>query len=71
VSANVTPEKLELIRQRLDEGWSINQLKKTYGITWATVNRHFPNRGMDRSEAGKIAAAHRRAYVKIGPFHKA
>lgn len=69
MSANVTPERLELIRTRLEEGWSLNQLKKTYGITWATVNRHFPDhKRMGKVEAGGLAAAKRRATYKVGKF---
>jgi hypothetical protein len=69
VSNEASAAKLELIRTRLEEGWSLNQLKKTYGITWATVNKYFPDRQrMSKNEGGLIAAAHRRAVYKVGRF---
>lgn len=53
--ARPTPERLAEIAARLDEGWPVREVERTYGTTWRTVARHFPGRGWTKSEAGRHA----------------
>ncbi|AYN58260.1 helix-turn-helix DNA-binding protein [Arthrobacter phage Kepler] len=53
--ARPTPERLEEIRARLDDGWSTKEITRTFGITWRTINRHFPGRGWTKAQAGEFA----------------
>lgn len=57
MSANMTPEKLEMIRERLADGWSWRQIELTHGVTYATMKRHFPGTQMSRSAGGRLGAA--------------
>lgn len=65
MAKTITTERLAFFEELLDEGWSFWQIQKTYGTTWATLNRHFPGRGMDQREAAKLGAASRRLTLKL------
>lgn len=62
---NVTPERKALFEECLNDGWPFIQIQKTYNVSWLTLNRLFPGRGMDLKEAAKLGAATRRANGKI------
>lgn len=49
------PELLAEIEARLDDGWSVREIERTYGTTWRTIARHFPGRSWTRSQAGQHA----------------
>jgi hypothetical protein len=62
---NITPERLALIQQCLDEGWPLIQITKTHGVCWRTMRRHFPeHRGLDRTTSAQLGAAARRATIR-------
>lgn len=50
-----SPELLAEIAARLDDGWPVKEVARTYGTTWRTVARHFPGRSWTRAEAGRHA----------------
>lgn len=50
-----SPERLAEIEARLDDGWSVREIERTYGTTWRTIAAHFPGRSWTRSQAGKHA----------------
>lgn len=50
----LSPERKKLIEDCLADGWSWNQIKKTHGVAYNTMKRHFPGTGMDLSEAGRL-----------------
>lgn len=53
----ISPQKLALVKDCIDEGWPIIEITRTYGVTRVTVKRHFPEyRGMDMKEASSMGA---------------
>jgi hypothetical protein len=58
---NITEERLALIRRCLEDGWSWHQIHLTHGVSWQTMNRHFPGTQMDLREAGRLGGAIRSA----------
>lgn len=65
MAATITRERLQLFEACLDDGWSFSQIRQTYGATWQTLNRHFPGRGMSRTEGARLGASARRAYQRV------
>jgi hypothetical protein len=60
--------------QMLDDGAPVKEVAATLGSTEATVHRHFPGRGWDRSTVGRHARAVRTAsdgfqLLNITPFY--
>ncbi len=56
-----TPERKALFEKCLDEGWPFIQIQKTHNVSWHTLNKLFPGRSMDNTEAAKLGAAARKA----------
>ncbi|WAB09139.1 helix-turn-helix DNA binding protein [Arthrobacter phage Eesa] len=51
-AARPSPELLAEIEDRLNDGWPVREIERTYGTTWRTVTRHFPGRSWTKSQAG-------------------
>lgn len=56
-----SPETLAAWDQHLADGWPYTEVAKTYGVSAPHVAKHFPGRGMSRSEYSKLGAATVRA----------
>lgn len=51
----LSDEKLAVLRECVEDGWSIRQIILTHGTCWRTIKRHFPDyHGMDFREAGHL-----------------
>ncbi|UXE05175.1 helix-turn-helix DNA binding domain protein [Arthrobacter phage Jamun] len=50
-----SPELLAEIAARLDDGWPVKEVARTYGTTWRTVVRHFPGRSWTKKQVGQYA----------------
>lgn len=61
----VTPERKALFEECLADGWSFLQIQQTYHVSWITLNRLFPGRGMNLKEAAKLGGAARSVYGRI------
>ncbi|QOI67675.1 helix-turn-helix DNA-binding domain protein [Arthrobacter phage Orcanus] len=53
-AARPTPERLAEIEARLNDGWPVREIERTYGTTWRTVTRHFPGRSWTKAQAGSF-----------------
>jgi hypothetical protein len=45
VAANMTPERLALVKQCIDDGWSQIEIYRTHKVHPMTQRRHFPGKG--------------------------
>lgn len=46
-----TPEREALFKKCLDEGWPFIRIQREHNVSWHTLNKLFPGRGMDPKEA--------------------
>lgn len=51
-----TPERKALFEECLNKGWSFIQIQREHNVSWHTLNKLFPGRGMPMSEAGRKGA---------------
>jgi hypothetical protein len=52
----VTPEELAIMKQCVDDGWSLFEMRKTYGWHNVTVKKYFPDAGWTVREGAKLGA---------------
>lgn len=66
MAANITAERLDIIKQCVADGWPLIQIYRTHKVNWETMRRHFPEyRGLDRREAAKLGATARRTTLAL------
>jgi hypothetical protein len=53
----MTPERLALIEQCLDDGWPFSEIVETYGVSHGTLKKYFPGRQMPKQEASSLGLA--------------
>lgn len=46
-------EKLELVGQLLDDGWSFMEITRTHGIHYKALNKYFPGRAWTRQQVSE------------------
>lgn len=54
MAANITPEKLALVKECLDDGWSQVEIYRTHGVHTKTIRRHFPGSGWTMKQGSEI-----------------
>lgn len=55
-----SPEFLSMAERHLDEGWSLAEIGRTYGVCAKHLSRHFPGRGWTIEQAAQQAVARKR-----------
>lgn len=53
----LSQEKIELVGQLLDDGWSFMEITRTHGIHYKALNKYYPGRAWTRrqiSEQGML-----------------
>lgn len=66
MTTQITPEKLEVLTQCVQDGWPLIQITRTHKADWRTMRRHFPDyRGMNLREAAKLGALARRTTLAL------
>lgn len=52
---HLKPERKALLAKMVEDGWSLLDMRRTYGFGPDTVKYHYPDyKGMTLSEAGKL-----------------
>lgn len=59
-----SPEFLAVAEKRLDEGWPIREIARTYGVNEKHLSRHFPGRGWTIEQAAQQAVV-RKAEMRL------
>jgi transposase-like protein len=54
-----TPEFLAQAERHLDDGWSIKEIARTYGVNQDRLGKHFPGRGWTKTQAAELAVLRR------------
>lgn len=52
--ANITKEKLAVVKQCLDDGWAQIEIYRTHKVHPATIRRHFPGSGWTPKEGAQL-----------------
>lgn len=55
-SAVKGPEELALMKQCLDEGWSMAEMKRTYGWGREVIKKYYPDAGWSFVEGARLGA---------------
>lgn len=62
----MAPERKALLDRLVEEGWPMLEMKRTHGIDYATVQRHYPDyRGIDKQEQGRMGCAARKLTLTL------
>lgn len=56
---DLTPERLALAEQRLNDGWSFAEIHRTDGISLDSLTKYFPGRGWTPEQAAEYRALRR------------
>lgn len=54
MATNITPERLALAKQALEDGWSQMEVYRTHGIHPMTLRRHFPGAGWTPKQGAQL-----------------
>lgn len=52
--STMTPERLELVRQCLEDGWSQIEIYRTHKVAPLTTRRYFPGSGWTLKEGAQL-----------------
>lgn len=54
MSANITAERLAIVKQCLEDGWSQVEIYRTHKVHPMTIRRHFPGQGWTPKEGAQL-----------------
>ena len=61
MAANMTAERLQLVKQCLEDGWSQIEIYRTHKVHTTTIRRHFPGSGWTAKEGAQLGYQVRKA----------
>lgn len=62
----MSPERKALLDELVKDGWPMLEMARTYGISYKTVQRHYPDyRGISKTEQGKMGCAARKLTLAL------
>lgn len=54
MATRMTPERLELVKKCLEDGWSQIEIYRTHKVSPMTIRRHFPGSGWTLKEGAQL-----------------
>ena len=54
MAANMTAERLDLVKTCLEDGWSQVEIYRTHRVAPTTIRRHFPGSGWTLKEGAQL-----------------
>jgi hypothetical protein len=55
-ASTLPPERVEAVRQALEDGWSQLEIHRTLGVAPVTIRKYFPGSGWDRKQSAEFGA---------------
>jgi len=62
-NTKVSPERLALCEQLLDEGWPFQEITRTHGVSYGSLRKYFPGRQWTNAEAGELGRLARKLKI--------